>query len=157
MLHIAIAIHVFLAAATITSAKPFPAASRLSRRDTNPFCYFGGHQPTEETYLQGVTQYCDNHVQDGISLGNKHEIVAVIPLKDLADRPVRWVYKMRWEDDAGFGPIGISHDMCVRHFHDFVDDSTCKDGLRKFVVGDNYWIYFENKRGSRLYFEQGSV
>jgi hypothetical protein len=153
MLRIAFAGRIILATALFTSAKPLSTVHWLRRRNVNRFCYFSGHQPTEETYLQGVAQYCNNHVHDGISLDNRHELVVTMTLKDAADCPISWIYKMRWEDDAGVGPISISHDMCVRKFQAFVDDSTCTNGQKKYVVGENYWIEFGDKQGSRLYFE----
>jgi hypothetical protein len=49
--------------------------------------------------------------------------------------------------------VDVSHDMCIDKFHDFVDDSTCPDGLVKFMVGGKYSIEFEKKLGSKLWIE----
>jgi hypothetical protein len=147
-------LNLLLATVSSTHAKPLSTMPLLSRRDdVNPFCYFGGHRPTEETYLQGVAQHCDTYVHDGISLENRNDFVSTVTLKDTNDCPIDWIYKMRWEDDAGTGPVDISHDMCVKKFHDFVDDSMCPNGLTKFMEGGKYWIEFEDKRGSKLWVE----
>jgi hypothetical protein len=130
------------------------AAKPLALKPTlESFCYFGGHRPTEETYLQGVSQYCDKYVHDGVSLGNGNELVSEITLKDTYDCPIYWMYKMWWDDDASVGPLNISHDLCMTKFHDFVDDSTCPNGVAKFMVGGKYWIEFEDKPGSKLWIE----
>ncbi|RAR15503.1 hypothetical protein DDE83_001144 [Stemphylium lycopersici] len=153
MMHAAIVLSMLLAGGASIPAKPPSTMSSLSRRDVNPLCYFGGHQPTEETYLQGVAQYCNHYVRNGIRLEDKVDLVATITLKDTYDCPISWIYKIRWVDDAGFGPVDISNDMCVSKFHDVVDDSTCMDGQKKFMFGKKYWIEFGNKRGSKLWIE----
>jgi hypothetical protein len=71
-------------------------------------------------------------------------------IKDTNDCPIWWIYMMQWEDDAGIGPAGISHDMCMNKFHEFVDDSTCPNGLPKWMIGGMYSIDFEAKLGSKL-------
>jgi hypothetical protein len=154
MIYMVTILSVLLATASSTLAKPLSTIALLSRRDdVNSFCYFSGHQPTEETYLQGVAQYCDKYIHDGIHLDNQNELVATMTLKDTSDCPIDWIYKLRWEDDARFGPIGISHDMCMDKFREIVDDSTCPSGLKKFMIGKKYWIEFGDKRGSKLWIE----
>jgi hypothetical protein len=137
-----------LATLSSIAAEPLPIKPTLES-----FCYFGGHRPTEETYLQGVSQYCDKYVNDGVSLGNGNELVSTITLEDTSDRPIDWIYKMWWNDDASVGPVNISHDLCMKKFHDFIDDSTCPNGVAKFMVGGKYSIEFEDKRGSKLWIE----
>jgi hypothetical protein len=143
-----------LATVSPITAKPLATKPLLSpRNDVNSFCYFGGHRPTEETYLQGVSQYCDKYVHSGVSLGNGNELVSTITLKDTYDCPIDWIYKMSWDDEGSVGALDVGHDMCMTKFHDFVDDSTCPNGLAKFVVGGKHWIEFENKPGSKLWVE----
>ncbi|PZD22536.1 hypothetical protein A1F96_11051 [Pyrenophora tritici-repentis] len=153
MMHAGTVLGVLFAMVASTPAQPLSVMPLFSRRDVNPFCYFGGHQPTEETYLQGVAQYCNNYVHDSIRLENRVDLIVTMTLKDTSDCPISWIYKIRWEDDAGFGPVDISHDMCVRKFHDVVDDSTCMDGMKKFMFGRKYWTEFGDKRGSKLWIE----
>ncbi|RYN16020.1 hypothetical protein AA0117_g13462 [Alternaria alternata] len=150
MMRAAIVLSMLLAGGASIPTQPLSTMSSLSRRGVNPLCYFAGHQPTEETYLQGVAQYCNHYVHNGIRLEDKVDLVATITLKDTYDCPISWIYKIRWVDDAGFGPVDISNDMCVSKFHEVVDDSTCMDGQKKFMFGKKYWIEFGNKRGSKL-------
>jgi hypothetical protein len=154
MTHRSTVIGLLMATVSSIAAKPLATNLPLSpRNDVNTFCYFSGHWPTEETYLQGVSQYCDKYVQNGVSLGNRNDLVSTITLKDTYGCPIDWVYKMWWEDNTSVGPVDISHDMCINKFHDFVDDSTCPDGLVKFMVSGRYSIEFENKLGSKLWIE----
>jgi hypothetical protein len=149
MMHVLTVLSILLATVSSSPAKPLSTIPLLHRDDANPFCYGGGHRPSEETYLQGVAQYCDTYVHDSISLG-EDDLVASMMLKDTNDCPLWWIYKMRWEDDAGIGPVGISHDMCMNKFHDFVDDSTCQNGVPKFMIGGKYSVDFGAKSGSKL-------
>jgi hypothetical protein len=141
--------------ATVTSAiaKHLSTVPILNRRDINPYCYFGGHHPTEKIYLEGVTQYCNNHVHDSISLKDGQDLVATLTLKDSADCPINWIYKMQWKGDASADSVYISHNMCLEKFREFTDNSICPDGLIKFILGGKKPTTFENKPDSTLWVE----
>jgi hypothetical protein len=131
-----------LVTVSCTPTKPLSTMPLPSRRDdVNKFCYFGGHQPTEKNYRQGVAQYCD-----GISSINTEATISTITLRDSSDCPIRWIYKMWLEDDAGIGSVSISQDTCASNFHYFVNDSTCPSGFVKFMEGGKYWIEFGGQK-----------
>jgi hypothetical protein len=160
MIRMVAVLNMLLATVSCIPAKPLSTMPLPSRRDdSNEFCYFGGHRPTENYYRQGVAQYCDNYVHDGTSLRDTEKLVVTITLKDPFNSPIEWFYKMWWADDADNGPVEISHDMCVNNFHSFITDSTCPNGLVKFIKGGKYWIEIGDKKPgdkrSKLWIETG--
>ena len=151
------------------SAFAKPILSRQSRSSQNVGQCSNTHLPTEELYLQGVTQYCNNHFKQGVTLKDKDEVVVTIDLRDKSDSKVQWIYKIRWEDDSsmGEGPIEINQATCLAKFRVWAEDemridlapANCMDGDTKLIMGGKYvaggssLVKNLNRPGSKLWIE----
>jgi hypothetical protein len=127
------------------------------------------HLPTEEIYMQGIAQYCNNHFKTGSTFHDKDEVVVTIQLRNKGGDPIDWIYKIRWEDSSSIseGPIEIRSKTCLEKFNVWpegrtevgLDATYCMDGDTKLILGGKYvaggssLVKNLNREGSKLWIE----
>lgn len=148
-------------------AKP-PSGTRRSSTPIQGQCN-NKQLPTEEMYVQGLTQYCNNHFKTGATLRDKDEVVVTIQLRNKGGDPIDWIYKIRWEDSSSIseGSIEIRSETCLDKFNVWpkgrtevgLDATYCMDGDTKLILGGKYVAGGSslaknlNREGSKLWIE----
>ncbi|XP_014550616.1 hypothetical protein COCVIDRAFT_42922 [Bipolaris victoriae FI3] len=134
MVRVATILGTFLATATSRLVETISTTQLLSRDD-------------------GLEQYCHNHLLNGVQLKNGEELVVTMRLEDGLGCRIDWIYKMRWEDNVGAGPVDISHDKCVEEFEKFLSNTKCPDSQIKIIMPGKHSVGIENKSGATLWVE----
>jgi hypothetical protein len=141
IMYTATVLGILLATLTSTLAGPVSTVPLLGQRDVNNACTMDSHFPTEESYRQGVAQYCENHFPDGVILKSWEDLVFTYKLEDSRNNPIYWILRMQWiRGKQGVDSFNVNRDMCFEKFNTFIDDSYCMEGETKTVKGGGYSI-----------------